>query len=193
MKRLTLILTAAILFHGAVQAQSTASAIFLLIAPGAAAGGRGETGVADASDAYASYYNPAALAFLPQQPRLKMGGQGSNWLPNLADDMKYIFMPICYNVPEVGTFGGHVIFLDLGTQMRTGEQGEQLGEFSSNMWAATVSFGTKMSPLSAVGFNVKLIHQNLSAYGAGGEEGSGISTDFAFDFAYYRRHFIFSR
>lgn len=190
MKRLTLILTAAILFHGAVQAQSTASAIFLLIAPGAAAGGRGETGVADASDAYASYWNPASLAFLP---RFELVGQGSNWLPNLADDMKYIFTAVRYNVPEIGTFGGHVIFLDLGTQERRGEQNEDLGVFNSNMAAVTASFGTKMSPISAVGFNVKLIHQNLSAYGAGGEEGSGISTDFAFDFAYYRQHFIFSR
>jgi len=190
MKRLTLILTAAILFHGAVQAQSTASAIFLLIAPGAAAGGRGEAGVADASDAYASYWNPASLAFLP---RFELVGQGSNWLPNLADDMKYIFTAIRYNVPEVGTFGGHVIFLDLGTQMRMGENGEELGEFNSNMAAITASFGTKMSPNSAVGFNVKLIHQNLSAYGAGAEGGDGISTNFAFDFAYYRRQFLFSR
>ena len=189
MKRLTLILTAAILTHGAVQPQS-ASAIFLLIAPGAAAGGRGETGVADGTDAYASYWNPATLAFLP---RFEWVGQGSNWLPNLADDMKYIFTAVRYNVPEVGTFGGHVIYLDLGTQMRMGENGEELGEFSSNMAAVTASFGTKMSPLSAVGFNVKLIHQNLSAFGAGGEEGSGVSTDFAFDFAYYRRQFIFSR
>ena len=190
MKRLTLILTAAILFHGSVQAQSSASAIFLLIAPGAAPGGRGETGVADGTDAYASYWNPATLAFLP---RFEWVGQGSNWLPNLADDMKYIFTAIRYNVPEVGTFGGHVIFLDLGTQERRGENNEDLGVFSSNMAAITASFGTKMSPVSAVGFNVKLIHQNLSAYGGGAEKGSGVSTDFAFDFGYYRRHFIFSR
>lgn len=190
MKRLTLILTAVILLQGAVQAQSTASAIFLLIAPGAAAVGRGATGVADASDAFAGYYNPAALAFLP---RLEVVLQGSRWLPNLADDMIYIFPGLRYNVPGIGTFGGHVIYLDLGTQQGMDERGEPTVEFSSSMAAATVSFGTKMSPLSSVGFNVKLIRQNLSAIAVGGEEGTGVSTDFAFDFGYYRQQFIFSR
>jgi len=190
MKRLTLILTAVILLQGAVQAQSTASAIFLLIAPGAAAGGTGEAHVAVATDAYASYWNPAALAFLP---RREVVYQRADWLKNLANDMVYNFLGFRYNVPGIGTFGGHVIYLDLGTQMRTDETGQELGEFSSSMAAATVSFGTKMSPLSSVGFNVKLIHQNLAAIGAGAEEGTGVSTDFAFDFAYYRQQFLFSR
>lgn len=190
MKRLTLILTAVLLLCGAVQAQSTASAIFLLIAPGASAGGVGEAQVAAATDAYASYWNPAALAFLP---RREVVYQRAGWLPNLADDMVYNFIGLRYNLPGIGTFGGHIIYLDLGTQERRGEQGEDLGIFTSSMAAATVSFGTKMSPLSSVGFNVKLIHQNLSEFGAGGEEGAGVSTDFAFDFAYYRQQFIFSR
>ena len=190
MKRLTLILTAVILLQGAVQAQSTASAIFLLIAPGAAAGGAGEAQVAVATDAYASYWNPAALAFLP---RREVVYQRADWLKNLANDMVYNFLGFRYNVPGIGTFGGHVIYLDLGTQMRTDETGREWGEFSSSMAAATISFGTKMSPLSSVGFNVKLIHQNLSAIGAGAEEGTGVSTDFAFDFAYYRQQFLFSR
>ena len=42
-------------------AQSEAGAIFLLIAPGARAGGMGEAQVAVANDAYASYWNPAGL------------------------------------------------------------------------------------------------------------------------------------
>ena len=190
MKRLTLILTAVILLQGAVHAQSTASAIFLLIAPGAAAGGAGEAQVAVATDAYASYWNPAALAFLPQR---EVVYQRADWLKNLANDMVYNFLGFRYNVPGIGTFGGHVIYLDLGMQQGMDEQGNPTVEFSSSMAAATVSFGTKMSPLSSVGFNVKLIHQNLSAIGAGAEEGTGMSTDFAFDLAYYRQQFLFPR
>ena len=41
-----------------------AGAIFLLIAPGAGAQGTGEAQVAKADDAYATFYNPAGLAFL---------------------------------------------------------------------------------------------------------------------------------
>jgi len=47
-----------------VSGQSEAGAVFLLISPGARAGGMGEAQVAVANDVYASYWNPAGLAFL---------------------------------------------------------------------------------------------------------------------------------
>ncbi|MFC1583375.1 PorV/PorQ family protein [Candidatus Neomarinimicrobiota bacterium] len=190
MKRLTLILPFAVLLHSALPAQSTASAIFLLIAPGASAGGTGEAQVAAATDAYASYWNPAALAFLPKR---ELVYQRAQWLPNLADDMVYNYIGGRHNIPEIGTFGGHIIYLDLGKQERTDPDGNHLGTFRSYMWALTASFGTMLSPKSSVGFNAKLIHQNLSAFGAGQEEGKGISTDFAFDLAYYKREFLIRR
>ncbi len=40
-----------------------ASAVFLLIAPGASAVATGEAQVAKAGDVYATYYNPAGLGF----------------------------------------------------------------------------------------------------------------------------------
>ncbi|UCD38157.1 MAG: PorV/PorQ family protein [Fidelibacterota bacterium] len=190
MKRLTLLLAFAIALQSVVLAQSTASAIFLLIAPGASAGGTGEAQVAAATDAYASYWNPAALAFLP---RGEVVYQRAGWLPNLADDMVYNYIGGRYNIPEVGTFGGHVIYLDLGEQEGRDPMNNPTGTFSSSMIAATVSFGTKMSPHSSVGFNAKIIHQNLAEFGAGSEKGKGVSTDFAFDIAYYRQQFLFSR
>ena len=190
MKRLTLILPLVVLLHSALPAQSTASAIFLLIAPGATAGGMGEAQVAAATDAYASYWNPAALAFLPKQ---EIVYQRAQWLPNLADDMVYNYIGSRHNIPEIGTFGGHIIYLDLGKQERTDPDGNHLGTFSSYMWALAASFGTMLSPKSSVGFNAKLIHQNLSAFGTAGEEGKGVSTDFAFDIAYYRREFLIRR
>ena len=42
-----------------INAQSEAGAVFLLISPGARAGGMGEAQVAVANDVYASYWNPA--------------------------------------------------------------------------------------------------------------------------------------
>lgn len=190
MKRLTLILASSLLLCGIVKSQSTASAIFLLIAPGASAGGAGEAQVAAATDAYASYWNPAALAFLPKR---ELVYQRAGWLPNLMDDMVYNFIGFRYNLPGVGTFGSHIIYLDLGEQQGMDEQGNPTGEFGSSMAAYAVSFGTKMSPLSSVGFNAKIIHQNLSQFGAGGEEGKGVSTDFAFDISYYRQQLFSSR
>ena len=64
MKRIFSIVAALLLFSNpSIRAQSDAGAIFLLISPGARAGGMGEAQVAVANDAYASYWNPAGLAF----------------------------------------------------------------------------------------------------------------------------------
>ena len=190
MKRLGILFTSVFLLFSGLSAQSTASAIFLLIAPGASAGGTGEAQVAVANDAYASYWNPAALAFLPKR---EVVYQRAQWLPGLVDDIVYNFLGFRYNLPQVGTFGGHLIYLDLGSQERRDENNVFLGNFRSNMAALTLSFATKMSPRSSIGFNAKIIYQNLSSIGTGGEGGKGISTDFAFDIAYYRRQFIFDR
>ncbi|SVB94437.1 uncharacterized protein METZ01_LOCUS247291, partial [marine metagenome] len=85
---------------------SEAGAIFLLISPGARAGGMGEANVAVADDAYASYWNPAGLGFLEGSELAMMH---VNWLPNLADDLYYDFFAFRSRVPNLGTFGGHLI------------------------------------------------------------------------------------
>ena len=82
MKRLattcTLILLTSI---SPLAAQSEAGAIFLLISPGARAGGMGEAQVAVANDVYASYWNPAGLAFLEGS---EMAIMHVNWLPTVS-------------------------------------------------------------------------------------------------------------
>jgi hypothetical protein len=190
MKRIFHTFSVTFALAGLLFGQSSASAIFLLIAPGAKAGGTGEAQVAAADDAYASYWNPAALAFLPKS---EIVGQRSAWLPNLASDMNYNYLGYRRNVPGVGTFGGHLIYLDLGEQLRTTETGAPDGSFSSYMAAFTVGFGTFLSPKSSIGINVKIIHQFLTNVGTAREEGKGVSTDFAFDLAYYRRQFMFKK
>ncbi|MEE9465571.1 MAG: PorV/PorQ family protein [Candidatus Neomarinimicrobiota bacterium] len=190
MKRFLIPALWCLLVVGAANGQSSASAIFLLIAPGAAAGGTGEAHVAAAPDAYSSYWNPATLAFLQQN---QVVYQYSPWLPGLANDIRYNFFGMGYNLPGIGTFGAHLIYLDLGEQIRTDENRNELGTFSSYMAAFTVGFGTQMSPTSSVGVNVKLIHQNLSNITTGAEGGKGVSTDIAFDFSYYRRHYPFRK
>ena len=86
MKRFIAVLFVLQIFIGSLTAQSEAGAIFLLIAPGARAGGMGDAQVAVANDAYASYWNPAGLGFLKGSEAALMH---VNWLPGLADDMYY--------------------------------------------------------------------------------------------------------
>lgn len=187
MKRSNLILASVLSLAVGLSAQNQASAIFLLIAPGASAGGTGEAQVAVANDAYASYWNPAALAFIPGQ---EVVYQRARWLPGLVSDINYNFLGFRKEIPGVGTFGAHLIYLDLGKQIQTDENAFELGIFSSYMTAITVGFGTQLSPLASVGFNTKIIQQKLADFGAGAEKGRGLSTDFAFDVAYYKRQFL---
>ena len=170
--------------------QSEAGSIFLLIAPSARAGGMGEAHVGLADDAYASYWNPAGLGFLEGTELALMH---VNWLPNLADDMAYDFFAMRKSLPNIGTIGGHLIYLNLGEQTRTDEVGTPLGEFSSYMFAFNLSYSTKINERSAFGVNAKIFHQHLTDQGAGSEEGKGSSTDFGFDLGYLRKEFLLPR
>ncbi len=170
--------------------QSEAGAIFLLIAPGARAGGMGEAQVALADDAYASYWNPAGLGFLKGT---EFGMMHVNWLPNLADDIYYEFFAGRHYIPMLGTVGGHLIFLNLGEQLRTGEFGEDLGTFTSYMMAITGSYSTLLSHKSSIGLNAKVSYQHLAEQGAGAEKGKGTSIDFGFDIGYLNKEFLTER
>jgi len=161
-----------------------AGAIFLLINPGAAAAGTGEAQVGKADDAYASYYNPAGLAFLKND---SYALQHVNWLPNLADDIFYDFIAFTKSIKDVGTFGGHLIYLNLGEQTRTDEAGDPKGQFKSYMMALTGSYGMKLDSKSSIGFGFKVFHQKLADNAAVGEVGDPYSTDFAFDFGYMKK------
>ncbi len=167
---------------------SEAGAIFLLISPGARAGGMGEANVAVADDAYASYWNPAGLGFLEGSELAMMH---VNWLPNLADDLYYDFFAFRKHVPDLGTFGGHLIYLSLGEQIRMGEGPEDyLGTFTSFMMATTISYSSLLSQYSSFGINAKISYQHLVDLGAGAEKGKGTSLDFGFDLGYLRKEFL---
>ena len=89
MKRFISYLLSFCISISAVFCVSEAGAVFLLISPGAAAQGAGEAQVAKATDAYASYFNPAGLSFIN---RNEVVLQHANWLPNLADDIYFDFI-----------------------------------------------------------------------------------------------------
>ena len=190
MKRSGIVLSLVMALTNPVIAQSEAGAIFLLIAPGARAGGMGEAQVAVANDAYASYWNPAGLGFLDGQELALMH---VNWLPGLADDLYYEFFAFRKKYPTLGTIGGHLIFLNLGEQIRTSETGDELGTFTSYMTAFALSYSALISPNQSFGINTKVSYQHLVEIGAGSEKGKGTSTDFGFDLGYMHKEWLFPK
>ena len=164
--------------------QSTAGAIFLLISPGARAGGMGEAQIAVANDATASYWNPAGLAFLSGN---ELSGMHVKWLPGLADDMTYDFLAYNQSLNDFGSIGGHIIYLDAGKQTRTDSEGNIEGTFSTYFTSAALSYSALLTRTSSIGLNAKILYQHLADRATGTEQGNPWSTDFGFDFGYLKR------
>lgn len=158
---------------------SQATLLFLKIAPGARPGGMGEAFVAVADDATATWWNPAGLAF---QHKSEVTMMYSRWLPQFQlSDLYYAFVSGIYEVPEWGTFGGNLVFLNLGETIRTDASGRELGTFSSYEVALTGSYGALINDNMSMGVGLKLAYSNLSPVGAGSESGKGTATAVATD------------
>ncbi len=189
MKKILVVVAALLIaFPGAMLAQSESAVPFLLITPGARADGMGEAFVSIADDATATYWNPAGLAF---QSRRQVALMHSNWLPQLASDLFFDYASFVYPMEGLGTVGLAVTYLNLGKQIITGEDSpEPLGEFSSNEFAISASFGSNISKNSAVGLTLKYIRSNLASVGAGTEKGDGKANAFAFDLGFLKQNLL---
>ena len=158
--------------------ESRAAVLFLLIEPGARAIAMGESYVAIADDATASYFNPAALS---GQTTRNLNFTHAKWLPGLADDLSYEFLAFSQPVEGWGNIGINGALLNLGEQTRTGERGEVLGTFPSYDAAISVAYGSQIGENTKAGISLKFIRSNLADQGAGIERGSGVGNSFAAD------------
>ncbi|PAU95856.1 hypothetical protein CK503_02015 [Aliifodinibius salipaludis] len=132
---------------------------FLQIEPDSRAAGMGNTGVAIADNASAVFWNPAGLAF---QKGNQINFTHSEWLPQFNADLFYDYLGGKYYVEGIGTFGGHVTFLNLGEQLRTDETGLEQGRFNSYELAAGLSYGLKLNENWSLGSGFRFIYSSLA-------------------------------
>ena len=164
--------------------ESRAAVLFLLIEPGARAIAMGESYVAIADDATASYFNPAALA---GQNKKKINFTHSKWLPGLADDLSYEFLAYSSPLEGWGNIGLNVALLNLGEQTRTDERGNAQGTFRSYDVALSAAYGAQIGDNTSAGIGLKFIRSNLADQGAGIERGKGVGNSFAADLGFQWR------
>ena len=105
------------------------------------------------------------------------------WLPQFnLSDLYYAYVSGVYEVPEWGTFGGNVIFLNLGETERRDANNVSQGTFSSYEIAVTGTYGAEIDRNLSMGVGLKLAYSSLSpGGGAGAEAGSGTATAVAAD------------
>lgn len=144
-----------------------------LMTPNARAAGMGQSFVAIADDATASFWNPSGLAW---QNRPDIVLMYSKLAEGLADDISYNFL--AYSKPMWGGgVGLSVIYLDLGESDIITEDGEQIGQFSSFDFIPQVSYGAALTDNLAYGATFKFIYSKLSPQirELGIDDGTGIS------------------
>jgi hypothetical protein len=158
---------------------SQATMLFLKIAPGARPSGMGEAFVALADEATAVWWNPAGLGFLQEKQFTAMYAR---WLPQFKlPDLYYSYLAYIHDVPDWGTFGANIIFLNLGETERRDENNRSLGNFSSFEMAFSGAYGAKVNENLTMGVALKIVYSSLSPVGAGAEKGTGTATAVAAD------------
>ncbi len=166
-----------------VSAQTTA-AISLSIPPNSRANGMGQAFVAVADDGTATWWNPGGLGFQDQ----RKDGQitYSKLVPDLADDVAYIFPSFILPVKSWGTFGASLVYLNYGTSTSSSDTGELGPDFTSYEMAPTISYGTKVIEGLGVGASFKYIRVDLAPQLAGLSK-PAVGSTWAFDLgALYR-------
>ena len=164
--------------RAAATSESGAAVLFLLVEPGARGIAMGESYVAIADDATASYFNPAALS---GQTQKQINFTHMKWLPGLADDLSYEFLGYAQPLEGWGNVGLNISLLNLGEQLRTDERGNQQGTFRSYDVAVSAAYGDQISDNLAAGIGLKFIRSHLAGQGAGIERGKGVGSSFATD------------
>jgi len=150
---------------------------FLQIEPDSRAAGMGNTGVAIADNASAVFWNPAGLGF---QKGNQVSITHSEWLPQFNADLFYDYLVGKYHMEGLGTFGGHITYLNLGEQLRTNASGLEQGRFNSYELAAGLSYGLKLNDNWSLGTGFRFIYSSLAEGDVGGQSinpGSSIGVD----------------
>ena len=164
-------------------AQGKAGSLFLTINPGAKSNGMGEAQIGIANDVYASYYNPAGLTNLQSK---QFSFMHTSYLPNLVDDMAYDFLTFAMPISNSESIGGYFSYLDLGDQISTDDNGNNIGSFSSYMYALNLSYAKKINDSSSWGVNGKYFYQELAVINSiDASKGS-----LAFDVSYFEENFL---
>jgi hypothetical protein len=160
---------------GPAAAQITAGAISLQIAPSARADGMGTAYTALAYDAYATWWNPAGLAFLGEGLRAtearasgkSVGVTFSKLVPDFFDDVYYSYATYAQKLGPWSGFGISVPFITYGEipivkQDEGGQGGVQIGTHTPAEFAAVFGYGTRLRDNMGVGASVKVYRSDLA-------------------------------
>ena len=163
-KFLTLPLAAFILFSASVNAQDEPNVIttaipFLGIAADARAAGLGEQGVATSPDAYAVQWNPAKLAFLPNQHNI--GVNYTPYLGNLVNDIGILQAVYANRLDDRSAFAASIRYFTLGTiNTRNDAQGPGI-DVQPNEFTIDATYALKLDDQFSMAVSGRFLRSDL--------------------------------
>ncbi len=163
----------------AAVAQTSAGGISTQIPVGARAEGMGRSYSAIADDANATWWNPAGLGFLKGSNAALMH---SRLVPSLANDVYFEYLAYTHEFEGWGSLGFSTAYLTYGETRAVDENGVDLGGFNSYEFVPEVTYGTRLTPNTAMGVGLKYIYVNLAPEWATGTGKPGTGKTFAADF-----------
>ena len=115
----------------------------------------------------------------------KMNNQLGFSFVDYFTDVNYGFAQYSRTFNKAGSFVGTMQYIDYGKFQQADEAGVQYGSFHAGEYALNVGWGRKLTPLWAIGSNLKFIYSSLESYNSFGMAvdvaGSYFSKDGMFD------------
>ncbi|MBD3373274.1 MAG: PorV/PorQ family protein [Candidatus Coatesbacteria bacterium] len=169
--RALILLLTSLLAVAALADAVTISAPWLVMDPGARAGGMGRAFTAVADDVYATYFNPGGLGLFS---RRQVGMMHSD--RSIGEyDMYYEYLGGAYNLPDIGTFGLSAIYHDTGLIPITKDDPQPLGYMSTYSFSIGASYGYPIIPdVLGVGGTVKYVYEHLADDATAGTVGGDL-------------------
>jgi len=169
----------------------TTAVPFLLISVDSRAGGMGDAGVAISPDANAIHWNPAKLAFAPNDGEFSMSY--SPWLRNLVPDMSLAYLSGYKRLGNKrSAIGGSLRYFNLGSITFTNQDGTTIRDFKPAEFAFDIAFAQQFGDNFSGGVAIRYINSNLTGGigapgGGAAKAGQSVAADVSF---FYRKEQI---
>jgi len=162
----------------------TTTVPFLLISPDARAGGMADAGVAVSPDANSIYWNPAKIAFAPDEMGVSIGY--TPWLSELVPDISLSSISMYKRIDKFSGFGGSLRYFSLGDITFTDNNNNYLKTFRPNEFALDAGYARKLSEHFSIGVAGRFIYSDLAgATTLSNGEATRPAADGAGDFSAY--------
>lgn len=132
----------------------------LQIAPDAIAGALGDAGAAYEPNAYATHWNNAKIAFVPNETSVTF--TYTPWLRKLDPEMNFLYLGAYKRINKRSAMAASLTYFTLGKIEHRDDQGNSLGTFRPNEFALDATYSMKLSDYLALGASARYIHSDLT-------------------------------